>query len=534
VTQPAVVPKVTPPPSDTSSAITTLPADIVFEQARRVVLFAGVSAFVWSFSFTMDAFVLPVFVGITPPWQSVQLDIAGASVMVGVFLFLKFAGSDPHTKAQAGIWLVILNTFFLTLIELSYIEDATEGLGRPSWVAIVILTAAVTMPATPRRMWLGSLVAASMGPVAVTIVYLLGRRVPPLAVTLAYYLPNYVFAAVAALPSAMFQRMGRQIKLARDLGSYELVERLGGGGMGAVYRARHRFLARDAAVKLVRPEALGDTDSAAQAQLRRFEREAQATASLKSEHSIRLFDFGATEDGSFYYVMELLDGWDLQTLVKQFGPLPHERAMYLVRQVCHSLAEAHARGMVHRDVKPANIFLCRMGLEFDFIKVLDFGLVKTRAQDKATDVTETPVTGQQQLIGTPAYMSPEMILGRPDVDRRADVYGIGCVAFYLLTGTHVFDGNHIQVLLDHVHTEPPSPSQRLGANLPAEVDALVLDCLRKNPADRPQDARQLLNRINALNLAGNWSNAAAESWWQDQLPKLAAPLPEEVPSARLS
>ena len=292
--------------------------------------------------------------------------------------------------------------------------------------------------------------------------------------------------------------MGRQIKLARELGSYELVERLGGGGMGAVYRARHRFLARDAAVKLVRPEALGETESAAQAQLRRFEREAQATASLKSEHSIRLFDFGATEDGSFYYVMELLDGRDLQTLVKQFGPLPHERAMYLVRQVCHSLAEAHARGMVHRDVKPANIFLCRMGLEFDFIKVLDFGLVKTREQDKATDVTETPVTGQQQLIGTPAYMSPEMILGRPDVDRRADVYGIGCVAFYLLTGTHVFDGNHMQVLarsrahraavaLEAARRRPASGGRRVCPRLSPQ-----------EPADRPQDARQLLNRINAL------------------------------------
>ena len=534
MTQPAVVPKAAPPLSDASGVTTTLPADIVLEQARRSVLFAGVSAFVWSFALTTDAFVLPLFVGITPPWPSVRLEMAGAAVMIGVFLLLRFARFDAHAQAGAGIWLVVLNAFFLTLIELSHMEGAAEYLGRPSWTTIVILTAAVTMPTTPRRTLIGSLVAASMGPVAVAIAYLLDRPIPRLSVTLVYYLPNYVFAAVATLPSAIFQRMGRQIKLARDLGSYELVERLGGGGMGAVYRARHRFLARDAAVKLVRPEALGDTESAAQAQLRRFEREAQATASLKSEHSIRLFDFGATEDGSFYYVMELLDGRDLQTLVKQFGPLPHERAMYLVRQVCQSLAEAHARGMVHRDVKPANIFLCRMGLEFDFIKVLDFGLVKTREQDKATDVTVTPVTGQQQLIGTPAYMSPEMILGRPDVDRRADVYGIGCVAFYLLTGTHVFDGSHMQVLLDHVHTEPPSPSKRLGAALPAEVDAFVLDCLRKNPADRPQDARQLLNRINALNLAGNWSSAAAESWWQEQLPKLAAPLREEVPSARLS
>jgi serine/threonine-protein kinase len=534
VTQPAVVPKVTPPPSDISSATTTLPTDIVLEQARRVVLFAGVSAFVWLFALSMDALVLPLFVGISPPVTGVRLETAGAAVMIGVFLFLRFAHSDPHAKAQAGIWLVVLNAFFLTLIELAHMEGAAEGLGRPSWIAIVILTAAVTMPTTPRRTLIGSLVAASIGPVAVTIAYFLDRPVPPLSVTFAYYLPNYIFAAVATLPSAMFQRMGRQIKVARDLGNYELVERLGRGGMGAVYRARHRFLARDAAVKLVRPETLGATESAAQAQLRRFEREAQATASLQSAHSIRLFDFGATEDGSFYYVMELLDGRDLHSLVKEFGPLPHERAMYLLRQVCHSLAEAHARGMVHRDVKPANIFLCRMGFEFDFIKVLDFGLVKTRRQDEEIDVTETPITGKQQLIGTPAYMSPEMILSRPDVDRRADVYAIGCVAFYLLTGTHVFDGNQMQVLADHVHAVPESPSSRLGATLPAEVDAFVLDCLRKNPDDRPQDARQLLNRINEHNLAGKWSNAAAESWWQDQLPKLAAPLPEEVPSARLS
>ena len=533
MTQPAVVPKVTPPPSDISTATTTLPSDIVLEQARRVVLFAGVSAFVWSFALTMDALVLPAFAGVRPPVSGVRLGMAAAAVMIAVFLFLRWAPSNPHAKSEAGMWLVMLNAFFLTLIELSQMEHAAEGLGRPSWTAIVILTAAVIIPAAPRRTLIGSLAAASMGPVAVTVSYLLGRPVPPPSVTLLYYLPNYVFAAVATLPSAMFQRMGRQIKVARDLGNYELVERLGRGGMGAVYRARHRFLARDAAVKLVRPEVLGETETAAQAQLRRFEREAQATASLQSQHSIRLFDFGATEDGSFYYVMELLDGRDLQSLVKEFGPLPHERAMYLLRQVCHSLAEAHARGMVHRDVKPGNIFLCRMGLEFDFIKVLDFGLVKTRRQDEAIDVTETPITAQQQLIGTPAYMAPEMILGRPDVDRRADVYAIGCVAFYLLTGTHVFDGNQMQVLADHVHAVPESPSGRLGAALPAEVDALVLDCLRKNPADRPQDARQLLNRINAHNLAAKWSNAAAESWWHDQLPKLAAPLPEEVTTARL-
>jgi serine/threonine-protein kinase len=294
--------------------------------------------------------------------------------------------------------------------------------------------------------------------------------------------------------------------------------------MGSVWRARHRLLARDAAVKLVKPEALGDTPSSAQAQLRRFEREAQATALLQSQHSIRLFDFGAADDGSFYYVMELLDGRDLESLVKEFGALPHERVMYLLRQVCHSLAEAHARGMVHRDIKPANIFLCRMGLEFDFVKVLDFGLVQTRRPDSSAAPTETSLTAQK-LIGTPAYMAPEIILGRADVDRRADVYAVGCVAFYLLTGTRVFqDGNQMQMLVDHVHAEPVPPSARLGAPLPREVDQFVLDCLRKDPNDRPKDAGELLERIHAYNLAGRWSASQARAWWKAQLPRLAEPL----------
>ena len=521
--QPALVPKLTPPPPG-SSGPAALPTDIVSEQARRTALFAGVSAFVWIFGLLMDAVVVPATLGAVPPFAPLALETVAAVSMLGVFLALRFGHQHPHQKCGAGMWVMLLNVFFLTLLDLSQVQHVAQAVGHPSWVAIVILTAAMIAPTTPRRTLIGSLIAASMGPVGVTVLYFSGQPMPPLRLLLLYYLPVYIWAVVATLPATMFQRMGRQIKEARELGSYELVEQLGAGGMGAVWRARHRLLARDAAVKLVRPEALGDTESAAQAQLRRFEREAQATAMLQSEHSIRLFDFGATEDGSFYYVMELLDGRDLESLVKEFGPIPHERAMYLLRQVCHSLAEAHARGLVHRDIKPANIFLCRMGLDFDFVKVLDFGLVQTRKPDAATAATETLITAQQ-LIGTPAYMAPELILGRPDVDRRADVYAIGCVAFYLLTGTRVFqDGNQMQVLVDHVHGNPVPPSSRLGAPLPREIDTFVLDCLRKNPADRPRDAGELLDRINTYNLASRWSNAHARSWWQARLPELAEPL----------
>ena len=479
----------------------------------------------WCFGLVMDTLVVPATAGFHAPPAHVITDAVAAVVTTAVFLYMRFAHVMPHAKCAAGVWVMLVNAVFITGLALANLDTLADGIGYPSWTAILIITSAMIMPSSPRRTLIASLVAASLGPIALIVAGRFGQPVPSIGVILVLHIPNFIWAVVATLPAAMFQRMSRQIKEARELGSYELVEQLGAGGMGTVWRARHRLLARDAAVKLVRPETMGDTESAAQAQLRRFEREAQATAQLQSEHSIRLFDFGATQDGSFYYVMELLDGRDLESLVKEFGPLPHERAMYLLRQACHSLAEAHARGMVHRDIKPGNIFLCRMGLEFDFVKVLDFGLVQKSKPDPTSAVTETLITAQQ-LIGTPAYMAPELILGRPDVDRRADVYAIGCVAFYLLTGTRVFqDGNQVQMLIDHVQTDPVPPSSRLGSPLPREIDEFVLDCLRKDPTDRPCDAGALYERINALNLASRWSNRHARSWWESRLPKLAEPLP---------
>jgi serine/threonine-protein kinase len=518
-----VVPKLTPPPIG-SSGPSALPTDIVSEQARRIVLFSGVAAFMWWFGLVMDTLVVPATEGSHASLAHIITSAVAAVTTTAVFLHLRFGHTMPHAKCAAGVWVMLLTALFITALDLADLENFGKGVGFPSWIAILILASAMIMPSSPRRTLIASLAAAAMGPMALLGAYLSGWSTPSLGTVAVLYFPNFIWAVVATLPAAMFQRMGRQLKAARELGSYELVEQLGAGGMGAVWRARHRLLARDAAVKLVKPEALGETASAAQAQLRRFEREAQATALLQSQHSIRLFDFGTADDGSFYYVMELLSGRDLESLVKEFGPLPHERAMFVLRQVCHSLAEAHARGMVHRDIKPANIFLCRMGLEFDFVKVLDFGLVQTRRNDPSKAVTETSITAEK-LIGTPAYMAPEIIVGRDDVDRRADIYAIGCVAFYLLTGTRVFqNGTQMQVLIDHVHAEAVPPSARLGAALPREVDTFVLDCLRKSPDDRPKDAGALLERIHTYNLAGNWSSSQARAWWQARLPTLAEPL----------
>ncbi len=259
--------------------------------------------------------------------------------------------------------------------------------------------------------------------------------------------------------------------------------------------------------------------------MRRFEREARATAALSSPHTIQLFDYGLTDDGTFYYVMELLTGRDLETLVREFGPLPAERAMFLLRQVCHSLADAHARGLVHRDIKPANIYVCRMGLDYDFAKVLDFGLVKFKGGGAAGD---SLLTAEQHTSGTPAYMAPEVILGDTDVDRRADVYALGCVAYYLLTGQLVFEADTpMKMLMHHVQSRPVPPSQRTELRIPRELDELVLSCLEKDPNKRPQNAEELFRLACGCTSCETWSQEAASLWWQTHLPDLTGPLSVE-------
>jgi hypothetical protein len=526
MTQPRVVAPRLPTPITPASGTPRMPDDVVDEQVKRVWLFSGISAFMWLFGLTMDGLVFPATLGVTVPRAALVVDVIAVVVTLSIFLALRFAPMSAHRKADAGLAVMLLNVFVATSIETWVTGLKLDTVGGPSWTAIIILASAMIMPNTPRKTLIASMLAALLGPLCVWFAHLRGMDVPAPAVTLLMFLPNFIWAGVATLPGAMFQRMGRRISEARELGSYELVERLGEGGMGEVWRARHRLLARDAAIKLVRPEVLGSSDSAATAQLRRFEREAQATATLSSQHSIRLFDFGATNDGSFYYVMELLTGRDLESLVKEFGPLPAERAMYLLRQVCHSLGEAHARGLVHRDVKPANIFVCRMGLDYDFVKVLDFGLVQVRRADPSLVETETLLTAQH-LIGTPAYMAPEVILGKEDVDRRADVYSLGCVVYFLLTGKRVFDdGTPMQALVDHVHAIPAAPSRKTALPISREIDELVLACLKKDPADRPCDATAILHRITSRHLDKGWSSLHAQAWWRAHLADLTGPLPE--------
>ena len=282
-------------------------------------------------------------------------------------------------------------------------------------------------------------------------------------------------------------------------------------------RSKHLLLARPAAIKLIRPSLAADGRTGAfEDARRRFEREAQVIASLRSPHTVNLFDFGVSADGAFYYVMELLDGLDAETLVRHTGPVPAERAIHLLRQVCNSLSEAESRGLVHRDIKPANIFLCRYGEDHDFVKVLDFGIVKATT---AAAGTGPALTREMTVHGTPAFMAPEQALGSANVDGRADIYATGCVAYWLLTGQHVFTADTpMALLLHHAQTPATPPSAKTDARIPSALDDLLLSCLAKDPGARPQTARELSRRLATVEGADDWTDDRAREWWASQRP----------------
>jgi serine/threonine-protein kinase len=374
-------------------------------------------------------------------------------------------------------------------------------------VAVWILAYPLIIPNTRGKTVAATLAAALMDPLGFVINSSLGHRAISPS-TWFQFTTTVMAAGVAIFVHRIVYQLTMEAGKGNEMGSYNLEVLLGRGGMGEVWRASHRLLARPSAIKLIRPDALGG-DS--RDWLRRFEREARATANLHSPHTVDIYDYGSTEDGTFYYVMELLEGFDSETLITEFGPLPAERAVFLLTQACQSLAEAHQGGLIHRDVKPANIYVCRYGLEWDFVKLLDFGLVKTTGwtPEGGRDVT---VAGL--IAGTPGYMSPEIGSGSADVDWRADIYALGCVAYWLVTGQPVFDGtNPMQIVMSHIQKTPVPPSRRVSAKLPRELEDIILDCLRKDPNQRPQTMQELAQKLQAVPLDNPWTMERAREWW---------------------
>jgi len=295
-----------------------------------------------------------------------------------------------------------------------------------------------------------------------------------------------------------------------DAGMYRLLGKLGQGGMGEVWRAEHRMLARPAAIKIIRPELLGDP-GAADTATKRFTREARATAALQSPHTVQLYDFGATQEGTFFYVMELLRGMDMEDLVKRYGPVRPERAIHLLRQAAYSLQEAHDRGLVHRDIKPGNLHVGVFAGKADWVKVLDFGLVKSFADDRAG--TEG-LTVEGVTTGTPAYFPPEMAAGASAADERSDIYALAAVGYWLITGQLVFGGNTaLEMVLQHVQQQPVPPSQRTENVVPPGLERTILAGLSKNPDDRPQTMREFAKMLDAAG-AGDWNTEQATEWWR--------------------
>jgi eukaryotic-like serine/threonine-protein kinase len=511
----------TPASQVPSSVASGLPEDLMRDLVRRLELFSAIGVGLWSYGLVLDAMVTPrVFTTVVRHAAVTRVEILGIVTSVLMFLYVRYGTHGPQTKLNVGLAYLLANAVGVaTLNSLALRAAQTTPVLFLSWNTVVILVFAMIAIAPPRQLLLATLLAASMDPLVMWFAYLQDAQVPSFSQTMLLYLPNYVCAVVALLPSLILRRLSAKLHHAQELGSYRLVEMLGQGGMGEVWRAEHRLLARNAAVKLVRPDVLGASSTVEATQiLGRFEREARATASLRSPHTIQVFDFGTTLEGNFYYVMEMLNGRDLESLVRDFGPVSPYRAIYLMRQVCHSLAEAHARGLVHRDIKPANIYVCRMGLEYDFVKVLDFGLVKI--PDRA-ERRQTLLSADQRTSGTPAYMAPEVILGDADVDRRADVYAAGCVAYYLLTGQLVFEAeSSMKMLMQHVSEKPVPPSQRSEMPVPQELDALVLACLEKDPNKRPQNAEELFRMsLSCCSSHEGWGQDAARSWWSTHLPE---------------
>ena len=403
------------------------------------------------------------------------------------------------------------------------------GAGNIPWSGFWVVLFATLIPLRPRQHLLGALLSISplfFGPMI--SIWLLGyppeleagRLGPVLHVSVWLCFRGLLAAGIAYFASRSVHGLRKRLAKARRMGSYFLQEKLGEGGMGEGWKANHHMLARPAAIKLIKP-ASGSQPSTWPDLAARFQREVSATAQLRSPRTIEIYDYGLTDDGTFYYAMELLDGLDLESLVKTHGPVSWTRAVHILVQVCHSLGEAHDRGLVHRDIKPANIFLCRVGRDVDQVKVLDFGLVKkTGSQTEDSGLTQRGV-----FIGTPAYAAPEVATGIAAADARSDIYSLGCVAFWLLTARKVFEASSsLEMLIQHAKEDPSPPSHGSELEIPQELDQLVLACLSKEPHDRPSSVDDLAGCLRAIDEPEGWSKDDAARWWRIHLPKVVEPV----------
>jgi len=412
--------------------------------------------------------------------------------------------------------------FFVVLQYFSTLECCAQDFFefKPGAWMMLIFSYALFVPNPIRR---AALVIAILTAIPIALLFYMLATDPMLAgLARPADVTNIILVLLIAAVISVFGvdtigTLRREAFEARKLGQYRLTRRIGVGGMGEVYLAEHQLLKRPCVIKLIRPDKTGDRKI-----LTRFRREVHATAKLTHWNTIAIFDYGIGDDGTFYYVMEYLPGMSLDDLVERFGPMPPGRVIYLFGQVCDALAEAHAAGLVHRDIKPGNIFAAERGGFYDVAKLLDFGLVKPRE-----DKDPIHLTREGTITGSPLYMSPEQVTGESPPDARSDLYSLGAVAYFLLTGKPPFEGERpMKVMIAHAHERVVPPSAH-DPSVPPDLEEIVLRCLSKDPADRFQSAAEMRAALDACRDAGSWTRSDAAAWWQEQ----EVPLPEMAEAA---
>lgn len=412
-------------------------------------------------------------------------------------------GATSHVASLLAVflyrWSVIGIAFFLSLL---LVLRAAIVPSRMSWSAVVTMVAALPL-----------LVILGLGQPALESDAHLAALIPwptRLAETVFLAVDWCLVVAACVFVTRVIYALRREARKAQQLGQYTLDVKLGEGGMGAVYRAHHVLLRRPTAIKILPPEKAG-TEA-----LARFEREVQLTTRLTHPNTITIYDYGRTPDGLLYYAMELLDGADLEAVIAVGGAMPAGRVIRILAMAAGALGEAHQVGLIHRDIKPANIFLSKLGGDYDVVKVLDFGLVKETFR---TDVST--VTQEGTITGTPLYMSPESLSSPERVDARTDIYALGAVGYFLLTGQHVFTGKtFIEICSHHLQSRPVPPTERIGVTIPDDLEKLILRCLEKDPANRPQTALHLKTLLMACSQASAWNEEHARAWWEAKGPEL--------------
>lgn len=504
----------------TPTTWTALPVEVLERAPARLALAAFVCAALTIALVFLQAHLQPEIAAAQRQPHVLALEAVLLIASLLIVAAYKLGVLEARLSVYAGLGFQILVAFCIAMFEVALPWAPDQPVRGMSMLVTWIFAASLFLPASPLQALAGAYISAAMGPTAyfLTRATLHDPGLTPSKMAI-LYVPPFLVAACAWWMSRLIFRMECSVHHARELGSYEMEEVLGIGGMGEVWRARHRLLKREAAIKLIRAETLlAQSGRQADVLKRRFELEARAIAALTSPHTVSLFDFGVDQDGNFYYAMELLQGLDLEQLVKRFGPQPAPRVVHILRQACESLEEAHCAGIVHRDIKPTNLFLCRLGFEFDFVKLLDFGLARWRLASGGGRMTMENIT-----TGTPAYMAPELALGADELDGRTDLYGLGCVAYWLLTGGLVFEEpTPTAMALAHVQKEPPKPSTRTEVRISAELERIILQCLSKKPEERPASARLLRKMLEQCPECGAWTQEDAEAWWRTNLPDLYA------------